>query len=300
MKKRYLALAAAIGLGILAGCAPAGGPVHTHTYGSWTVTVRPTCVAEGERSRSCTAGDDVQTEKIPATGKHTYDENNVCTVCKHALEYTEGLSYTESAEGYLLTGRGTAEGNEIVVPWYLGKKPVTGIADHAFYEERELTSFGFPGKLTEIGSFAFDGCERLSTLDLPDSLVSVSDAAFRNCTGLKTVSFGRGLESLGNSAFKDCTALVTADLGGCALLSVDMYAFRQCISLKELVLPGTLRSLGMGAVESCSSLTLIRFGGTVSAWRALEKTDGWDAETPAYTVRCNNGETPKGDYGQKV
>ncbi len=48
--------------------------VHDHNWGSWTETKAPTCVAEGEKTRTCTSCGESETEVVPATGKHEYGE----------------------------------------------------------------------------------------------------------------------------------------------------------------------------------------------------------------------------------
>ena len=52
-----------------------------HTFTEWTETKAPTCGAKGEKQRECTVCGDKETEPIPATGKHTYDGDEVCTAC---------------------------------------------------------------------------------------------------------------------------------------------------------------------------------------------------------------------------
>lgn len=52
-----------------------------HDWADWQVTAAATCGADGEKERKCKICGDRQTEKIPATGDHDYDENNVCKNC---------------------------------------------------------------------------------------------------------------------------------------------------------------------------------------------------------------------------
>lgn len=46
---------------------------HVHEYGEWTVTKEATCVEDGEKSRVCECGGK-ETEAIPATGVHNYND----------------------------------------------------------------------------------------------------------------------------------------------------------------------------------------------------------------------------------
>ncbi len=62
-------------------------PMIEHTYGEWTVTKAPTCLAAGEKTSSCTVCGKEFTEEVPATG-HKFGE---WTVVKDATEDEEGL-----------------------------------------------------------------------------------------------------------------------------------------------------------------------------------------------------------------
>ena len=56
--------------------------VYGHVYSAWNVTLAPTCVDAGSKTRTCEDCDEpAQVEAIEATGVHTYDAHGVCTVC---------------------------------------------------------------------------------------------------------------------------------------------------------------------------------------------------------------------------
>ena len=52
-----------------------------HNYGEWTEVRAATCADAGLKERACSICGKIQSEEIPATGNHTY-ENGICTVCK--------------------------------------------------------------------------------------------------------------------------------------------------------------------------------------------------------------------------
>ena len=52
-----------------------------HEWSGWTVSTEATCGEDGEQWRDCTICGEKQTEKIPATGNHQYNDENICTVC---------------------------------------------------------------------------------------------------------------------------------------------------------------------------------------------------------------------------
>ena len=52
-------------------CDICGDPCGGHSYGEWEIVTEPTCGATGLKKKVCNCGD-IQTEIIPATGKHNY------------------------------------------------------------------------------------------------------------------------------------------------------------------------------------------------------------------------------------
>ncbi len=109
---------------------------HTHSFGEWMVTTKPSCTDPGIQTRECDCG---QTERaeIPATG-HQWDEGKVtkeptetfdgemtftCTVCKATetevikageivSEPAEDTDPTESSESTISTGESEASGSQ--------------------------------------------------------------------------------------------------------------------------------------------------------------------------------------------
>ena len=51
-----------------------------HNYGEWTEVRAATCADAGLKERACSICGKIQSEEIPATGNHAY-ENGICTVC---------------------------------------------------------------------------------------------------------------------------------------------------------------------------------------------------------------------------
>ena len=51
---------------------------HTHEFGQWQVTIRPTCTEKGEETRTCACGE-TETQEVAALG-HKWDEGVVTTL----------------------------------------------------------------------------------------------------------------------------------------------------------------------------------------------------------------------------
>ncbi len=89
------------------------------------------------------------------------------------------LHYTITEKGALITGM---EGDItlLTIPDKLDGHPVIGIGERAF-EGKGLVSVTLPAGLTEIGWFAFYGCEDLLYVTLPYSVSSIGYAVFDGC-----------------------------------------------------------------------------------------------------------------------
>ncbi len=209
-----------------------------HSWGEWTVTVEPGCIAAGEEERTCTECGETQSRSVPAVGhktgsdygcdsekhwrvctvcgerigeeKHTADDG-ICTVCGCSTELVYSLS--PDGESYTLTDAGAAEG-ELTVPETWAEKPVTAIGRHAF-EGSSVTAVTLPDSVTSIQPYAFSGCSSLVSADLGEGLDYIGDEAFAGCTRLYSVRIGGDLGYVGQYAFEDCDRLVEVyDLSG--------------------------------------------------------------------------------------
>lgn len=58
---------------------------------------------------------------------------------------------------------------------------VTGLGDHAFSLNDNLTSVTIGNSVSSIGSAAFTLCQRLKYVTIPDSVLSIGNAAFNHC-----------------------------------------------------------------------------------------------------------------------
>lgn len=73
--------------GICTGCGDISTD-HTHTYGEWVITKKPTCTEEGRKQRICPICNEVETESIAKT-EHSYPD--VWTINKYSTVNEEGL-----------------------------------------------------------------------------------------------------------------------------------------------------------------------------------------------------------------
>ncbi len=86
---------------------------------------------------------------------------------------------------------------------------------------------------TEIGTFAFGGCENLRSITIPEGVDFIHWRAFADCTGLEEVSLPSTLKTMGVGLFQGCT------------------------SLKEITIPEKVRVMGYFEFSGCTSLTQV-------------------------------------------
>ncbi len=180
-----------------------GSSTHTHEYGAWEIITPATCTQAGKRQRTCQCGH-IETQDIPATG-HSFNADNVCSVCGQGLEYTTGLEYELREENrtkyYAVTGLGRTTERDIVIPAYYSGIKVTTISSSAFSGEDFLTSVYIPNGITTIEDEAFYYCTSITNITLPESLNTIGEKAFYGCQKLNQITTGDGGIDISRDAF---------------------------------------------------------------------------------------------------
>ena len=133
---------------------------------------------------------------------------------------------------------------------------LTQIGDFAFFGCNNLTLQQLPDGLTQIGNSAFYGCKRLDLQQLPNKLTHIEKFAFQECTGLTLTVLPDSLEQIGDHAFYGCTGLTLTSLPD-RLEQIEDYSFYKCTRLALQELPSGVTEIGWHAFEGCTSLTNI-------------------------------------------
>ena len=110
------------------------------------------------------------------------------------------------------------------------------------------------GSVTEIGDYAFFGCEGLKSISIPDSVRTIGDDAFY-CYGLSEITIGNGVTYIGAWAFTGCsfTSIKLPE----KLETIGDNAFIFCRNLVEINIPDSVVSIGGGALKGCDNLKKI-------------------------------------------
>jgi len=127
------------------------------------------------------------------SGKTAYDET------------LGGFAYEPDGNGgYIITGYNETE-RSITVPQTIGDVTVTAIGDTAFYGS-DLISVVLPDTVTKIGQDSFGDCKELTSVSLP-GVSDIGVFAFKGCDMLREAVLSEKLEVIGDSAFEGCVRL---------------------------------------------------------------------------------------------
>ncbi len=77
-------------------------------------------------------------------------------------------------------------------------------AHNLYLNGEKVTDLVIPYGVTEINSYAFDGCSGLTSVTIPNSVTSIGRYAFDGCSGLTSVTIGYIVTSIGDNAFTGC------------------------------------------------------------------------------------------------
>ncbi len=230
-----------------------------------TITVTPTCVAQGYDESTCSVCGFVEKTNYTAIADHTVQSSGYCAVCNQPVASTEGILYEISedetyAEVVGYTGTAT---NVVIADIYNGV-PVTGIRTRAFYENTTITSVVIPDSITYIGFVAFPYCPNLESVTIGNSVTMIDERAFYDCDNLKSVTIPDSVTNIGYAAFADCISLVSVTIGD-GVVSIADNAFSRCSNLTSAIIPDNVTSLGAFVFYECKNLTNVIIGNGVKS-----------------------------------
>ncbi|MBQ7760946.1 MAG: leucine-rich repeat domain-containing protein [Clostridia bacterium] len=261
--------------------------------------VAPTCTETGltEGKKCTTCGTTTVEQKTISLLSHKYDGNYSCTTCGEALATSEGLDYTLSSDGtyYSVSGIGSCEDVDLVIPKAYNNLPVKDIKYRAFKDCTNIKSIMMPNGVTSIGESAFSGCSDLKSVTISESVTSIGNYAFYRCSAIDEINFNAiQLSSIGYSNYVFCEAgskdgikfnvgknvtcipsfLFTPQRTGeedsfavnvtevnfednSVCESIGNYSFSNCTGLVEIELPSSITKIGNSAFFNCTGLTEI-------------------------------------------
>ena len=193
--------------------------------------------------------------------------NKICERCGSKY-YSEGLTYRFDTEGNwcIVTGLGTCEDVDIVIPSEINGKPVTNIESEAFACRVNLRSITIPDSVTSMGYDAFGCCSGLISITVDEKNDKYHSKG--NClieTDSKTLILGcknsviptdGSVTSIAHSAFRGCTGLTSITIPD-SVVSIGYSTFRGCTGLTSITIPDSVTNIGGSAFDRCTGLTSI-------------------------------------------
>ncbi len=129
-----------------------------------------------------------------------------------------------------------------------------------------LTSMILPLSVTEIGKYAFCGCNELISVNIPESVQRIQTEAFSGCIKMVSIFIPKSIFYLEDYVFGTNAAFINVDPDNQAYSSIDGVLFNKnqstlisCPLSKSgsYTVPSSVRSIEIGAFENCNSLTSI-------------------------------------------
>ena len=204
---------------------------------------------------------------------------NANIIC--AIQESNGFAYTVTGDEATITGY-TGSAENIVIPSELGGKPVTAIADKAFYGYKTPNIY-IPKTIKAIGEDAFAGTvisDEFRFICYEGTEKEWANIAIQKGNGELDPEYLKGNPPTGRlyecnlsgdmvyQASDDAATLVRyfgedskvdipAELGGKPVTSIGDYAFACCGSLTEVTIPKSVETIGISAFGFCSNLTKV-------------------------------------------
>ena len=220
-----------------------------------------------------------------------------------AIQESNGFAYTVTGDEATITGY-TGSAKNLVIPSELGGKPVTAIADKAFYGYKTPNIY-IPKTIKKIGEDAFwgtvisdefrficyegtknewaniaiqKGNEQLDPKYLEGDPPSARPYEC-NLSGDMVYQASDNAATLVRYFGADSKVDIPAELGGKPVTEIGVGAFGFCSSLTEVTIPKSVTSIGEMAFYDCGALATVYYGGTQEDWDALKKNIG-EENTP--------------------
>ena len=113
---------------------------------------------------------------------HTFNQDEVCTVCGYDLKVTLSLTYVEVNDGteYAVDELTDDSVKIIYIPDEYNGKPVTKINDMVFEGNATIKKVVMGCNIIDIGNYTFRNCSSLTSVTIPDSVTSIGEGAINS------------------------------------------------------------------------------------------------------------------------
>ena len=203
-----------------------------------------------------------------ATSTETGTKHTECKICGIIINQdivqikkpSQGLKFTLNPDGqsYSVTGIGSCQDRDVIIPSEYYGLPVTSIGKNAF-SGTYLSKVEIPNSVKSIETNAFGRCTYLTSIIIPSSVTSIGSSAFSGCTSLLSVNIS------------DVAAWINIDFGNTSSdltsnpLSQGANLYIKGELVKELIVPNGVTTINYGAFYGYKTLTKVVLPDTVSS-----------------------------------
>ena len=153
-------------------------------------------------------------------------------------------------------------------------KDQTNIGESAFENCSGLTSINIPSVVTNLGSYAFVGCENLSgSIIIPNGVTVINNGVFKDCSSVISFTIPNAVTRIGDESFMYCSGITSIDI------------------------PSTVTSIGVGAFQTCKSLVSVICRPTTPPTGGYSTTFAGNASGRKIYVPADSVNTYKTDSG---
>ncbi len=156
---------------------------------------------------------------------------------------------------YIITGLGSYDSPDVVIPSEREGIPICEIGARAFWQNPDIASVTIPDTVTAIKEAAFRGTS-ISEITIPKSVKVIEGYVFADCERLETAVLPDDIDILGEHLFEGCSRLREVNIPK-NITEIPAAMFQRCINLENIDMPDNIEIIGEEAFKVCDKLRSI-------------------------------------------
>ena len=104
--------------------------------------------------------------------------------------------------------------------------------------------------VTEIGDYAFTGCDGITSVSIPGNVTTIGEWAFYKCKGITSVTIPNSVTAIGEVAFAYCKGITSVSIPS-SVTTIEQRTFEGCSALKSITLPNSIQEIGNEVFYCC-------------------------------------------------
>lgn len=206
---------------------------------------------------------------------HQFGETH-CNICG-ALRESQGLKYSLNYDGtaYTVSGIGTCEDEDIIIPSTYEGLPVTKIGMKAFEQNKTIKSVYIPEGVTYIDMDAFFLCSSMTSIYLPSTIKELF-SPFTWCINLQSVYIA--------DLAKWCEIEFSVTNSNPLMYAKELYVNGELVT--DIIIPDTVTKINSGAFYFVEGTTIksVTIPNTVKEMEECAFEGDWNGEI--ITIYC--------------